>query len=560
MVSLALSRLRLNWHLILLCVVLCFSVFAKAYASSALKPAIQFAAGFLNQPNFTSSDDYSINDDVWISSSDGTVLAANVLTPTQGAGPYPAIVFINSWTMNEYEYTYEAQKYASQGYIVLSYSTRGFGSSEGLIDTSGPKDIEDFSAVIDWLIEHTTVDPENIGTAGVSYGAGICLIGAALDGRIKAVASMSGWGDLKESLYANSSPSLVWGQILDISSGITGRPDPLIHEYYSAMLNQDLDKIPELTQWAKPRSPGQFIDQLNDSGAAIYISKNWGDNLFHANNMMDVYQGLTGPKFLDLVPGTHASNEIFGLLGLAESRVLNNARRWFDYHLKGVDTGIQNERPVQMEIKLTGRIETYNDFPVPDTRMEQLVLHPRGLGIAGELRASNFQTWWSKTDRINSALDTLATTGFPIVSEAIEQFNIPVIAQIPLISRYQGIWFESNRLSEDMKIRGNTHLSLEIEPQQSQVQLVAYLYDMNALGVGTLITHMPYTLPDAIPGKRLSIDFDLVTAAYDVPAGHKLVLAVDTKDIHYGKPPESKFKVEFKFDGKKQSMLSVPVL
>ena len=237
MVSLALSRLRLNWHLMFLCVVLCFSVFAKVYASSALKPAIQFAAGFLNQPNFTSSDDYSINDDVWISSSDGTVLAANVLTPTQGAGSYPAIVFINSWTMNEYEYTYETQKYASQGYIVLSYSTRGFGSSEGLIDTSGPKDIEDFSAVIDWLIEHTPVDPENIGTAGVSYGAGICLIGAALDGRIKAVASMSGWGDLKESLYANSSPSLVWGQILDISSGIIGRPDPLIHEYYSVMLN-----------------------------------------------------------------------------------------------------------------------------------------------------------------------------------------------------------------------------------------------------------------------------------------------------------------------------------
>lgn len=194
------SRLKKLMYMVFINIVFLFSSMKAAHAESGLMPAFNFAKGFLNYPNFTESDDYSINDDVWITSYDGTDIAANVITPTAGTGPYPAIVFINSWTMNEYEYITEAQKYAADGYIVLSYSTRGIGDSEGLIDTSGPKDIEDFSAVVDWLIENNNVDLQNIGTAGVSYGAGICLIGAALDGRIKAVASMSGWGDLKEFL------------------------------------------------------------------------------------------------------------------------------------------------------------------------------------------------------------------------------------------------------------------------------------------------------------------------------------------------------------------------
>ena len=341
---------------------------------------------------------------------------------------------------------------------------------------------------------------------------------------------------------------------------MTGRPDPLIHEYYSAMVNQELDRIPELTAWAKLRSPLSFTEQMNATGTAVYISKNWGDNLFHANNMMRFYEALTVPKYIDMMPGTHASNEIFGILGLVESRALTNTRRWFDHHLKGEVTGIQSELPVQMEIKHTGRVEAYSDFPVPEARKETFYLHPRGLGVAGELRNSSYQTWWAKTDRINSLTDTVATTGFPIVSEAIEQFNVPVIASLPLVARYQGIWFESNRLSAPMKIRGNTNVKLQMEPQQSQAQLVAYLYDMDLLGTGTLITHAPYTLPASQPGKTIEIDFDLVTTAYDLPAGHKLVLAIDTKDINYSKPPEDTFKVEFKFNGKKQSSITVPVL
>ena len=43
--------------------------------------------------------------------------------------------------------------------MVLSYSTRGFGTSGGLIDTAGPQDMADLSKVIDYLIANYEVEP-----------------------------------------------------------------------------------------------------------------------------------------------------------------------------------------------------------------------------------------------------------------------------------------------------------------------------------------------------------------------------------------------------------------
>jgi predicted acyl esterase len=536
------------------------TIVPAAQAESLLAPTFALLAGVLGQPNFTESDAYTINDDVLIEGSDGVVIAANVITPTAGDGPFPAVVFINSWAMNEYEYTAEAQKFAEQGYVVLSYSTRGFGESEGLIDTAGPKDMADLSKVIDWLIANTPTDPNRIGSAGISYGSGISLIGAAQDSRIRAVAALSTWGSLVDSLYGNSSPSLIWGEVLDLSSQLIGRPDPIITEYYNAMLHQELDRLPEIIAWANQRSPLTYVDQLNENGTAVYIAKNWGDDMFHANSVMQLFSELNGPKYIDLASGTHATTELFGMLGLTENRQFNNVHRWFDYHLKGVDNGINEEKPVQMEVKISGKVEGFDTYPIADAQNREWYLHPREFLAAGELEDRPYQSWWNRTNRIDSLTDTVASTGIPVLSQLVEDFNIPTVASMPLIASGQGIWFETNRLNTPLKIRGDASLQLQVVPRYSKAQLVAYLYDMNALGMGTLITHAPITLPQVDAGKALTLDFDLVTTAYDIPAGHKLVLAIDTQDLHYGEPTFYPYAVDFKFSSKKQSVLSVPVL
>ncbi len=92
------------------------------------------------------------------------------------------------------------RSFASKGYIVLSYSARGFGMSEGLINVVGDKGMEDLAAVIDYLENNTPVDISKIGMAGISYGGGISLLGLSRESRVKTAVSMSGWSDLGRSL------------------------------------------------------------------------------------------------------------------------------------------------------------------------------------------------------------------------------------------------------------------------------------------------------------------------------------------------------------------------
>ena len=88
---------------------------------------------------------------------------------------------------------------------------------------------------------------------------------------------------------------------------------------------------------------------------------------------------------------------------------------------------------------------------------------------------------------------------------------------------------------------------------------MAYLYDMNALGVGRLVTHGVVTLPQAEPGAKVTLDIEFVTTAYDVPEGHKVVLAIDTRDPHYKTPTDVPYFIDFEFSAQQASVLQLPL-
>ena len=58
------------------------------------------------------------------------------------------------------------------------------------------------------------MDTSAIASAGVSYGAGLASLSGAQDARVKAVLSLSGWGNLTTALYGGDTVSEVWGSIL----------------------------------------------------------------------------------------------------------------------------------------------------------------------------------------------------------------------------------------------------------------------------------------------------------------------------------------------------------
>ncbi|CTP84908.1 secreted esterase/lipase/thioesterase family protein [Xanthomonas translucens pv. phlei] len=177
-----------------------------------------------------------------IASWDGTKLGALVLVPQgQGPGPFPLVVMPASWSLPNLEYVGRASELASDGYVVVSFTSRGFWDSAGQIDIAGVATVEDVSTVIDWALANTPANAKAIGVSGISYGAGTSLLAAARDPRIKAVAALSGWADLQASLYANATVSQQGVGLLVASGAITGRPGPDLAQISARVAGGDYD-------------------------------------------------------------------------------------------------------------------------------------------------------------------------------------------------------------------------------------------------------------------------------------------------------------------------------
>ncbi|WP_225835804.1 alpha/beta fold hydrolase [Streptomyces sp. NK08204] len=471
----------------------------------------------------------------------GTVLKANVVTPAgaDGSHTYPLIVLPTSWGLPQVEYLAQAQQLADSGYVVLSYNVRGFWQSGGEIEVAGPPDVADASKVIDWALANTPADPRHVGMAGVSYGAGISLLAAAHDQRIKAVAALSGWADLVGSIYSGRTQHVQAMAVLDGSATLTGRESPELRQVFDDLYSSRLSKEQEMIDWGRKRSAVTYVDQLNRNGAAVMLANAWGDTVFPANQYADFYQKLTVPKRLELRPGDHATAELTGLFGLPND-VWTDTERWFDHYLKGADNGVDHEQPVRLESRSGGGYEGYPDWKsVAATR--------RKIALAG-----------STTIRAN--VDSGADGGIVFLSSVLDQVaQLPPVASLPLLPRRWAAVWQSERYADAQRVRGTAQLHTTLTPTAESGTLVAYLYDVGPLGLGKLISNAPYTWHGRTPGEPFDVDLDLFSTAYDVPAGHRLALVVDTVDPLYIEHNPSGAQLTFSSPADDPSYVSVPL-
>jgi predicted acyl esterase len=451
-----------------------------------------------------------------IPGSGGVTLKGNVFTPAgyDGSQHYPVIVLPSSWGINDLEYLAQAGTLADSGYVVVSYTPRGFWLSGGEIDVAGPKDVADASAVIDWTLANTPADPARIGMAGVSYGAGISLLSAAHDKRIRAVTALSGWADLVASIFSGRTQHLQSAALLGGSAYLTGRPSAEFQQVLADFLGPVYDNEDELTAWGKLRSPATYLDEINRGGAAVMLANSWGDSIFPPNTYADFYDRLTVPKRLEFRPGDHATSEATGLLGLPND-VWTDAHRWFDHYLKGAPNGIDTQAPVQLESRNgSDGYEGYAAWSAVPTATR-------------ELRFGGTRT-------IATNIDSGADGGVIFLTSLLDQIaQAPPVVSVPLLPRAVAAVWQTGGYATAQRIRGTVKLSTTVTPSAAEGTFIAYLYDVDALGTGKLITHAPYTFTGRSPGQSFGVDLELFSTAYDVPAGHRLALVIDTVDPLY---------------------------
>lgn len=322
--------------------------------------------------------------DLFIPSFDGTALDATFYIPSSAApsSRVPAILMTHGypgWHRGTGDFALQ-QALAAEGYVVLAYTSRGLGRSEGTIQLNSPDfEVKDASHLITWLATADNTgnvvqidgpvsrrDPR-IGMAGGSYAGGIQLLTAAYDTRLDAITPQITWNDLRYSLFPNGVIKRSWIDLLYAAGKYSGYLGPVgtfpppvistegvptdqdIQVLLSYSTNDDVetpvpysDGTQSSLEYLERRSP-VFNDVIDNITAPTLLIQGQRDTLFTvseaiANRAAIADNGSGVPTKLVVFSGGHGYSDLPGERAAINSRIFD----WFDRYLRGntsVDTG-----------------------------------------------------------------------------------------------------------------------------------------------------------------------------------------------------------------------------
>lgn len=370
-------------------------------------------------------DGMMIDWDVPITMDDGLVVRADVYRPPR-EGKYPVImsygpyakglafqdIYKTAWdrmaeehpdvtagSTNRYQAweVVDPEKWVSEGYVCVRVDSRGCGRSPGYIDLWSPREAKDFYNCIEW----GAVQPWSngrIGLNGISYYAmnqwqvaclqpphlaAICVWEGAAD----FYRDVSHHGGILTTFLAN------WYdmQIIPVQHGlgrrgyrsrVTGEfvsgPETLSDEelganrsnYGEEVLSHPLDddywksRTPD---WSKVKVP-------------LFSAANWGGQGLHPRgNFEGFVHAASKQKWLE-VHGVEHWTHFYTDYG----RLLQ--KRFFDYFLKGIDTGWSKQARVLLQVRHVDRfVERHeNEWPLARTQWTKFYLHPSDLTLSRE--------------------------------------------------------------------------------------------------------------------------------------------------------------------------------
>lgn len=302
--------------------------------------------------------------------------------PPEGSDGYPVIVFPNAFSLTVFMFSFKQHEWATKGFIGVSYLSRGWYEAGGYPDMGGPLDMDDASAVIDMVEAHASewgADPSALAFAGLSYSAGLAVLAAAHDARIKAVASLCGWGNLTNVVDPQGAPNRFYIEGIKLLADIGASRLPaeqielLDISIHHARSREDWNRdAPRLMSYVDQRSIERFPKKLCRRGTPVFLALNADDGLLTSDAGLQTRQFLHGAGcrvFTMVDEGEHAFSAFPNLMIPSTMLTAFPVNEWlikgmgyrqplwqrtfdfFDTFLRGAHGRFEEEAPIQFQLR-----------------------------------------------------------------------------------------------------------------------------------------------------------------------------------------------------------------
>jgi putative CocE/NonD family hydrolase len=485
-------------------------------------------------------------ENVWIPMSDGVRLAARIWRPASAhETPVPAVLEYLPYRKRDLMRLRDEpmhRYYAGHGYAALRVDVRGSGDSDGILDDEySEQELADAVEVIAWIAAQPWCSGA-VGMVGISWGGFNSLqVAARRPPALKAIMTLCASDDRysDDAHYMGGcliNENQTWGTVLFAYNAFPPDPDISGAAWREKWLERLDAAHPFIARWLEhPRRDaywkhGSVAEHFPDIECPVYAIGGWADA--YSNSVPRLLEGLHSPSKGLVGPWSH----MFPHDGIPGPVIgfLQEALRWWDHWLKGIDTGIMDEPayrtwmqdsvpPEPTYQERPGRWVAEETWPSPRIETRRFALNAGRLDVAPE-------------PEVALDLSSPQTTGLHggVWCAFGSDGEMPT-DQRPDDGR--SLTFDSAPLEAPLEILGAPTLELTLALDKPVGTVVVRLNDVAPDGTSARVTYGVLNLthrdshesPSAlVPGERYTVRVQLNDIAHSFPAGNSIRVAVST--------------------------------
>ena len=512
--------------------------------------------------------------DVKVPMRDGVSLSADVWLPHAGDGPWPALLLRTIYDNQEARYIRWARGFTAAGYAVVMQDCRGRGDSDGQWDPYMCELADGFDTH-EWVGRQSWCDGQ-VGTFGLSYPGFTQSLPATLRSRyLKAIAPIASQQDnyghhridgvihlavaltflnmLGRSMQSESLKHLNQHALFrHLPLNTAMEPVTNTHPYYRDVLEHEA-----YGEWWSRYS---LRDRYGEVAVPSMFVTGWYDSLSHEN--FKLFNGWTrhartaearertklivGPWSHQVSPWGRVSMEPNGAYQDREFGddalwdIVEMHTRWYDQRLKGIDTGIDAEPPINLFVMGANTWRFESEWPLARTQWTKFYLASDGEAAADGGRLNVEGTGTSgKSGTDGFTYDP----GDPVPSWGAQYQSFDLCGprdRREIEKRRDVLVYDSEPLREDLEVTGPVSAVIYLATAGADTDVTAALVDVEPDGKAIILcegicrgryrdgTDQPMLME---PGEIYELHVDMWDTSNLFKAGHCIRLEVSSSNF-----------------------------